>query len=40
MDQNTRLIKFSDGTLIVCMVESLDDLQKQNFINVYILLKL
>lgn len=34
MDQNTRLIKFSDGTMIVCMVEGLDDLQKQSFINV------
>jgi len=34
MDQNIRMIKFSDGTMIVCMVEGLDDLQKQNFINV------
>ena len=34
MDQNTRLIKFTDGTMIVCMVEGLDDLQKQPFINI------
>jgi hypothetical protein len=34
MRNNTRIIRFSDGTMIVCMVESLDDIQKQNFINI------
>jgi len=34
MTDNTKLIRFTDGTLIVCMVEGLDNLEEQKFINV------
>lgn len=34
MDQEARLIRFSDGTMIVCMIEGADDIQKQSFINI------
>ena len=34
MDQEARLIRFSDGTMIVCMIEGVNDIQKQSFINI------
>lgn len=34
MTDNTKLIRFTDGTMIVCMVEGLDNLEQQKFINV------
>ena len=34
MTENTKLIRFSNGTMIVCMVEGLDNLEQQKFINV------
>ena len=34
MDETTRLIKFSDGTLIVCMVEGVDDLLEKSHIKI------
>ena len=34
MDETTRLIKFSDGTLIVCMVEGVDNLLEKSHINI------
>lgn len=34
MTNNTKLIRFTDGTMIVGMVEGLDNLEKQKFIEV------
>jgi hypothetical protein len=34
MDQEARLIRFSDGTMIVCMIEDVDDIQKKSFIDI------
>lgn len=34
MENNTRIIRFSDGTMIVCIVEGVDDLRNQQFINI------
>jgi len=34
MTENTKLIRFSDGTLIVGMVEGLDNLEEHKFINI------
>ena len=34
MDQEARLIRFSDGTMIVCMIEGVDDIQKKSFIDI------
>lgn len=34
MDETTRLVKFSDGTLIVCMVEGIDNLLEKSHIKI------
>lgn len=34
MENNTRIIRFSNGTMIVCMVENIDNIQDQKFINI------
>jgi len=34
MDETTRLVKFSDGTLIVCMVEGVDNLLEKSHIKI------
>ncbi len=34
MDQEARLIRFSDGTMIVCMVEDVGDIQEKSFIDI------